>query len=81
MSASKSQLFGKEEIAMNALYQAVEDCGGYYFLETTPRTTLTVVLVEKLRENGFDITKLDDPKTDRALHLAKEADKRARRSK
>lgn len=57
--ARKSGPFGDEEVAMNALYEAIEECGSYSFLESTPRTSLTVELVDKLRENGFDIVRVE----------------------
>lgn len=60
----KADLFGgKGSEGYNALYQAILDCGeedsrkeGHYgFLENTPITSLTSEIVDKLRENGFDI--------------------------
>jgi hypothetical protein len=65
----KANLFGgKGSEGYNALYQAILDCGeqdyrkeGHYgFLENTPITSLTSEIVDKLRENGFEIMKRKD---------------------
>lgn len=69
MSKSVS-LFSDE--GMNALYQAIRDCatdstspiapdfGDYHmytYLENTPRCSMVAEVVDKLRVNGWDITK------------------------
>ncbi len=54
---------GKGSDGYNALYQAILDCGEedyrkgdhYDFLENTPITSLVAEIVDKLRQNGFDI--------------------------
>ena len=65
--AKKIDLYSDD--AMNALYQAILDNADesypdekdfdnyhmYKFIEETPRTSLVALIVDKLRENGWDI--------------------------
>lgn len=59
----KYQMFGgKDREKYNALYASfVENAGGtdriYEWLEKTPKTTMVVNLVDKLKEMGFVIVK------------------------
>ena len=75
MSREKIDIFGGEgSDANNALYQAILDCADdecpdeprtpdnyhmYKFLNEVPRASLVCHIVDKLRENGFDIVKKD----------------------
>ncbi len=56
------QTFGGEgALGYNVLATALRDCAEdegvdiYHFLMDTPKTTLTVQLVDKIRELGYDI--------------------------
>lgn len=57
-------MFGGQNCEMyEAVYRAIIECGGgegtvYDWLENTPKTTLTVTLVDKLLEMGFIIKKV-----------------------
>lgn len=60
----KEELFGGKDSEMyNALYNAFLECANdedkdfYTWIEDTPKTTMTVFLVDKLKENGFKIIK------------------------
>jgi len=67
MSREKINLFSDK--AMNALYQAILDNADelfpkeitsdnyhmYKWIEETPRSSMVAFIVDKLRENGFDI--------------------------
>ena len=57
----KYEMFGGEDEEMyNALYASFVECSGndiYSWLEETPKTTIIVSLVDKLKEMGFKIIK------------------------
>lgn len=48
---------GPDALAQNALYSAIDDCGGYKFLQDAPRASGTVRIVDALQERGFTIVK------------------------
>lgn len=62
----KYELFGGEnEEAQNALHAAFAECAGgkeadaiYEWIEDTPKTTMIVLLCDKLREMGYQITEV-----------------------
>lgn len=59
----KYEMFGGQDSVMNnALYAAFSECAGgteriYEWIEDTPKTSMIVELVDKLKEMGYKIVK------------------------
>ena len=54
----QENIFESEEL--NVLYNIIKD-RGYEFFEKTPKTSMTIYLVEDLHERGFEIKKKKSP--------------------